>query len=151
MNNAYAKAYTEIIEIISYLPEKELKKIPQEKIDFYNNNCDKEYVFKIDPKIDLKEQGISKEANAILVSLFRDFFATDKQREILDSLLKQNQEKLEQEKYERYNPNEVFKKQEKIIEEKETNNELLPVNIEKEKWYIKILDFFKSIFKKSKA
>ena len=99
MNNLYAKAYTEVLEIINHFSEDEYKKIPKEKIDFYEKHKDRKYDFKINPNIDLAEQNISRKANAILVSLFRDYFATAKQKEILKNLLQQNQEKLEKEKY----------------------------------------------------
>ena len=35
INNIYAKAYKEVIEIIKYFPEKEYNKIPKEKIEYY--------------------------------------------------------------------------------------------------------------------
>ena len=112
MNNLYAKAYTEVLEIINHFSEDEYKKIPKEKIDFYKKHKDKEYDFKLNPNIDLAEQNISRKANAILVSLFRDYFATAKQKEILKNLLQQNQEKLEKEKYLKYNPDNIFKRNE---------------------------------------
>ena len=48
MSNNYKKAYSEILEIIKYLPEEERKKIPVEKIKFFEENCDKNYEFKYD-------------------------------------------------------------------------------------------------------
>jgi len=110
MNNLYAKAYTEVLEIINHFSEDEYKKIPKEKIDFYEKHKDRKYDFKINPNIDLAEQNISRKANAMLVSLFRDYFATAKQKEILKNLLQQNQEKLEKEKYLKYNPDNIFNK-----------------------------------------
>ena len=109
MNDLYTKAYTEVLEIIKYFPEDERKKIPKEEIDFYNLHKDKEYKFTINPYIDLAKQNISKEANAILIILFQDYFATDKQKEILSNLLNQNDQKVEQEKRKKYNPD-VFNK-----------------------------------------
>ena len=35
--NLYAKAYTEVLEIISYFSKEEYSKIPSEKIEFYEN------------------------------------------------------------------------------------------------------------------
>ena len=145
MNNTYAKAYTEVIEIINHFSEEEYKKIPKEKIEYYENNKDKNYIFKIDPNIDLDKQNISKKAYSILVSLFRDYFATDRQKQILDDLLMQNEQKLEEEKLIKYNPNEIFRKDKNS---KEKIEEVSLIIVEKEKWYKKILNYFKSIFKK---
>ena len=38
MNNEYSKAYTEVLEIINHFSEDEYKKIPKEKIDFFEKN-----------------------------------------------------------------------------------------------------------------
>lgn len=147
MNNSYAKAYTEVLEIINHFSEDEHKKIPKEKIDFYEKNKDKEYDFKIDPNVDLAEQNISRKANAILVSLFRDYFATAKQKEILKNLLQQNQEKLEKEKYLKYNPDNIFNKSyDNNIND--SKDEVALVEIKNEVWYRRILNFFKRIFLK---
>ena len=66
MINTYSKAYTEVFEIIKYLPKEEYNKIPKDKIEFYKENMDINYKFHINPSIDLEKQNISKEANAIL-------------------------------------------------------------------------------------
>lgn len=147
MNNLYAKAYTEVLEIINHFSEDEYKKIPKEKIDFYEKHKDRKYDFKINPNIDLAEQNISRKANAILVSLFRDYFATAKQKEILKNLLQQNQEKLEKEKYLKYNPDNIFNKSyDNNIND--SKDEVALVEIKNEVWYRKILNFFKRIFLK---
>lgn len=108
MNNKYSRAYTEVLEIISHFSEDEYSKIPAEKINFYKENMDKNYVFKINPNIDLSKQNISEEANAVLITLFRDYFATEKQKETLKRILNQNEQKLEKEKMEKYNPDNIF-------------------------------------------
>ena len=146
MNNLYAKAYTEVLEIINHFSEDEYKKIPKEKIDFYEKHKDRQYDFKINPNIDLAEQNISRKANAILVSLFRDYFATAKQKEILKNLLQQNQEKLEKEKYLKYNPDNIFNKSNSNIND--SKDKVALVEIKNEVWYRKILNFFKRIFLK---
>ena len=146
MNNLYAKAYTEVLEIINHFSEDEYKKIPKEKIDFYEKHKDRKYDFKINPNIDLAEQNISRKANAILVSLFRDYFATAKQKEILKNLLQQNQEKLEKEKYLKYNPDNIFNKSNSNIND--SKDKVALVEIKNEVWYRKFLNFFKRIFLK---
>ena len=147
MNNTYSKAYTEVLEIINHFSEDEYKKIPKEKIDFYEKHKDREYDFKINSNIDLAEQNISRKANAILVSLFRDYFATAKQKEILKNLLQKNQEKLEKEKYLKYNPDNIFNKSyDNNIND--SKDEVALVETKNEVWYRKIVNFFKRIFLK---
>ncbi len=108
-NNRYSKAYKEVLEIIKHFPEKEYNKIPKEKIEFYKDNMDKTYEFTINPEMDLSNQNISKEANAIIVALFQDYFATDEQKEKINEILRLNEQKEENEKRKKYNPNDIFK------------------------------------------
>jgi len=124
INKIYAKAYTEVLEIIKHFPEEEYAKIPKEKIDFYKNNMDKDYIFTINPEIDLSEQNISSEANAIIVNIFRDYFATEEQKIKIKEILDLNQKKEEQEKREKYNPDNIFKK----VDKSENANVEIPDN-----------------------
>lgn len=109
VNNRYAKAYTEVLEIISHFSEEEFNRIPKQRIDFIKRNMDKEYKFTINPKVDLSEQNISREANSIIVSLYLDYFATDDQKIKINEILKLNERKAEQLKRIKYNPNNLFK------------------------------------------
>ena len=109
INSTYSRAYTEVLEIIKYFPAEEYAKIPEEKIEFYKNNMDKDYVFKINPEIDLSKQNISPEASAVIVNLFRDYFATEEQKLKIKEILDLNQKREDQEKREKYNPDDIFK------------------------------------------
>ena len=113
INSAYAKAYREVLEIIKYFPKEEYDKIPIDEIEFYKKYMDKNYVFTINPEIDLSEQSISPEANAVIVNLFRDYFATEEQKVKIKEILDLNQKKEEQEKREKYNPDVFFKNTDK--------------------------------------
>ncbi len=143
MTNTYARAYTEVIEILSYFSKEEYSKIPIEKVEFYKNNMDREYTYKINPKEDLFKQNISEEANAILISLFRDYFASEKQKAILEKLLKQNQQKEEKEKAERYNSDILFKNKTTEIETVKNSVDMMEY---KELFFTKIKNWFKRIF-----
>ena len=147
INNAYAKAYTEVLEIIKYFPEEEYIKIPVEKIEFYKNNMDKDYNFKINPEIDLSEQSISPEANAIMINLFTDYYATEEQKIKIKNILDSNQQKEEQEKRERYNPDNIFKNrnEENKKEENIIQNEVALVEY-KESIFRRFINKIKNIF-----
>ena len=120
INKTYARAYKEVIEIIRHFPKEEYAKIPLDKIEFYKNNMDKEYNFTVNPKINLAEQNISPEANAIIVNLYIDYFANEQQNEKIQEILQLNQKKQEQEKH---GAEEIFKNNEsmnkKTLENKE--------------------------------
>ena len=141
INNTYAKAYTEVLEILKYFPEEEYKKIPIEKINFYKSNMDKNYKFTIDPEIDLANQNISKEANAIIVTLFRDYYATEEQKAKIKEILDLNQKKEELEKRKNYNPDDIFRNNQQLnrdIENLDTTTQLVKY---KENFFVKFKNF----------
>lgn len=146
MTNTYTRAYTEVLEILNHFSREEYDKIPNEKIEFYKNNMDKEYDYRINPKVDLSKQNISKEANAILISLFRDYFATKKQKSTLENLLNQNQLKAEKEKAEKYNYDNMFK--DKLYMSKATTEDNVSIIEYKESLFSKFFSKLKTIFNK---
>ena len=123
MGNNYEKAYTEILEILKYIPKEEYERIPKEKISFFEENCDKDYEFKFDINKSLDEQEFLRETNAIIVVLFRDYFATDTQKEKLQRILLENERKYQEELREKYNPDDIFKKKQVDVKKEEIKEE----------------------------
>ncbi len=146
MNKKYAKAYVEVLEILKYLPENEYSKIPQEKIRFFEDNKDDAYSFKLNLNIPLDEQNISIEANSIIVTIFRDYFATDLQKEKLKIILEQNEKKYQEQLREEYNSDNLFKNEKKKYMnpyiEKSTN---LPVVKKEENFLKKLINYIKKL------
>lgn len=145
-NKEYAKAYTEVMEILKYLPEEDVKNIPENELNFYRDNMDTEYYFKIDIDKDLEEQVISDTAKAILANIFREYWATDEEKEVIKLKHRKYLERLEEEKRARYNPDDLFKKRR---EEKVSENVNLPVEVKKETFFKKLINFIKGIFEKN--
>lgn len=64
MNNSYASSYVEVLEIIKHIPDNEYKKIPKEKIKFYEQNKDYHFIY------DMRNfNQLSRKTKAILVNL----------------------------------------------------------------------------------
>lgn len=144
MTSRYAKAYTEVLEILKYLPVEEYNKISKEEIDFYEMHRDKDYIYSYNPTLTLKEQNISREANVILVIIFRDFFATDMQKEKLNKILVNNERIYQEELREIYNLDDLFK--DNISNEKIEASESVSMIEYKESFFTKILNKIKRIF-----
>ena len=102
MTSTYSRACTEALAIIDCLADEEYNKIPIEKLRFLENNCDSSYLFKIDSDVELAEQNVMDETYAILLAIYRDDFATENQKKILNTLLIQNFNEKEEEKKEKY-------------------------------------------------
>ena len=61
------------------------------------------------------------------------------------------QKKLEQEMREKYNPDDIFKKKKEVKQEYiEQNEEKSIAAIQEEKWYQKIFNIIKGLFKRNK-
>lgn len=87
----YANAYSEVLGILKFISKEDYEKIPNSKIELFETNQNKEYIFKYDPNKILEEQNVSKRAKAIIGLLFRDYWATDEQRDKI--IRKQNHDR----------------------------------------------------------
>lgn len=139
VNSNYALAYSEVLEILKYIPQEDYDKIPKGKIELYSKNADKNYRFNYNPDKTLEEQNVSDVTKGIIILLFRDYWATEKQREKIIAKQNYDRKKLEEQKREMYNPNDIFKKNNnKLDTEKNISEETAIVEYKKPKWYQKI-------------
>lgn len=142
---SYSKSCTQALVLLKQLPENEYIKIPKREIEYLEKNKDTEYNFKLDYSKPLEEQDISITANSILVRIFRDYFATDTQKEKLKVILDSNLKKAEQLKKEQYNPDEIFKNKTKSREniDTESENEVTSMTVHKESIFKRLLNWIK--------
>lgn len=110
MEDNYSKAYKEVIEILKYMPEESVSKIPQEILETFKQKRDTEYDFKVIENKSFEEQNIMNETKAIFANIFRDYWATPNQRERIKTKEKYDLQKIEEEKRKKYNPDDIFKK-----------------------------------------
>ena len=141
----YAEAYKEVVTILSCVPEEDLQKIPQDKINFYIENMDEEYEYVLDENIEFEEQSMSDITKAILANIFRDYWATPYQKERIEAKEKYDIEKEEEEKREKYNPDDIFKSK---YADSTIANTNLPMEIKKENFFQKLISFIKRFIKK---
>ena len=149
MEDNYSKAYKEVIEILKYVPQESVNKIPQTMLDTFKAKMDVNYDFKVDINKSFEEQQLLDETNAILANIFRDYWATPYQKERIEAKEKYDRQKAEEEKRAQYNPDDIFRKKEinnEIENNTQESNNNLPIEVKKEKFYEKIINFFKKIF-----
>lgn len=146
----YANAYSEVLEILKYVSKEDYEKIPNSKIELFETNHNKEYVFKYNPNETLDEQNVSKTAKAIIAILFRDYWATEIQKEKIINKQNYDRMKLEEEKKIRYNPDNLFKSNEKNVTMNvaEKEEELALTEADDIKWYKKVWSFLIKFFRK---
>lgn len=87
-------------------------------LDTIKSNMDKNYEFKVDINKSFEEQELLEETKAIFANIFKDYWATPYQKE-------------------------------SIVKNEESNigdSSNLPIELKKEKFYEKIINFFQKIF-----
>lgn len=140
VDNKYAVAYSEVLEILKYVPIEDYNKIPESKINLFKANANYENTFKYDPNKTLEEQNVSKIAKGIIILLFRDYWANEKQKNKI--IVKQNYDrmKLEEAKRAKYSNN-IFQN---INNYKQENNAEKSTRINE----VAIVEYKESFFKK---
>ena len=133
------RAYTEVVELLRYIPLKDYLKIPRETISLLKYEQDQDYDFEFDKTKAIKEQKISRTAWIIFLKIYMDYILNEKQKNTVEEILRMNTNK----KNEEWN-------NEKLLnifnEEKQEDNQLCCIT-EKEKWYKKIINKIKKVFK----
>lgn len=158
MNEENKNAYSEVIEILKWLDdEKKLEALPMEMLELLKSKVNPEYKPEISKEIPLDEQNLQPETYAILNWIAQKYWNDEvikteqifKEEDIdnihpIDNLV---EEKIEENKGLESNNTE--------LEEEENIKTNLPVLLDNLKWYekikIRIIEFFKKIFKKEKA
>ena len=105
----YANAYKEVLIILDNLIKEDYDKIPKEYIEFLKSNCNNEYEFYYDNSKTFEEQELLDDTKYILFGLFEKFGATEIQKEKIKNFKDTYYRKIEEEKREQYNPDDIFK------------------------------------------
>ena len=122
MKENYPKAYTEVLEILKYMPKDDVNKIPKELVNTFEYKKDNNYIFAINEYQDFSKEKIK----------------TKQQHDMRI---------IEEEKRQNYNPNNIFKNKEiKSIEN--PTSDIVSMIEYKESAFKRFLDKVKRIFVK---
>lgn len=146
------EAFAEVNEIIKLMPLELVKKIPSKFREMIVEEKDNNYI--PDIKEPIEKCKLKNETIIILSLIYRDFLCSPDERKKLQEKdareLQEVQKAVEEEIRERYNPDDIFKKKnQNNIEEsnnKEENTSMIV--IQEEKWYQKIFNLIKGLFRK---
>lgn len=152
MKNDLYKAYAEVDEILSFMEDVYIDKIPKKLRELFQNERLEDYKPNIDPKIPLGEQKLQKKTFSILAMLNLNYWCEDeKEKQDLIAIYAENDRKKE-ELREKYNPDNLFKKKEteqKIEEpQKNTAENTALVEYKEEKFFNKFIKKIMSFFKR---
>ena len=142
----YKKAHVELYEIIRHLTDGEKERIPKAFVESLKNNIDDNYTFQLDEKKTIFEQNLMIETKALLIQMYKKYLAPKNEKELWNSYNRICLDRIDKNKKEKYNPDNLYKKKQKVIQQNEEIQSNLPVEIKKEKFYEKIINFLKKIF-----
>ena len=111
----YNKRLVEVDEILNYLSEEDLLKIPEEVRNTIKENKDKEYFWKYDETKPLKEQDVSRDTIIILSYLNMEYLLNEEQKQLMQKIHELNEKKLEEAKIEKYGVDDLFKRNKKQL------------------------------------
>jgi uncharacterized protein YdaT len=145
MEESSGKVYAEVYEILNLIEDDFYYKIPKKVLNFFRDERDIEYTPIIDINKSLDEQGLSERTITILSILNINYWCENEEKEEFINLLDENEEYEYKLTHDKYNPDNLFKKNnDKSVSE---NTELVIYN---EKSIInKILEKIKTLFKRN--
>ena len=153
MKQEYKEAFTEVNEIINLMPIELVNKIPIKFQEMIKEEMDTTYKPTI--KEPIENCKLREETVILLGLIYRDFLCPIEERKILQEKDAKEFEKLkkeiENEIKEKYNLDNIFKQRRQNITKQqivEENTSLTVIN--EEKWYKKIFNIIKKLFKKDR-
>lgn len=143
-----AFAFAELLEILSYMEEDDVNKLPQKLMDIFKENADKEYQNHIDINIPLEEQNISEDTTALLGMLAVNYWcSTEEEKQMLLEAYEENEKTYQESLREKYNPDTIFDNQKSTSTTEATDFEStetstiqsnLPIDYQAFPWYKKV-------------
>lgn len=144
MDEEYRKSLCEVAEVLENSEENIQQKIPKKLKDFIYNNRISNYNPRIDFSKEDWEEDLSEDAKSIIALIYRDCLVSKEERK---KLLKIEENEL----YEKYNPDNIFKnnnESEKINKEMNSTDSISLTSQEEQVWYKKIIKKILSFLKK---
>ena len=149
--NELSIAYAEVYEILSFMEQKYVDMIPLKLLELFKEEKEKEYKPNIKPTIPLDEQNLQKKTLSILAMLNLNYWCEDEnEKKELIALYAENDKRKEEELREKYNPDNLFKKKEQIVEDNEIKQENTQlIEYKEQNIFKKILNKIMNFFKKN--
>lgn len=152
MKQEYREAFTEVYEIIKLMPTELSDKIPNEFIKMLEEEKDSTYYPNF--KEPIENEKLKDETVVILGLIYREFLCSEEEKEDFKKReaneLRKFEQELNEKMREKYNPDDLFKRNKSKIKKDIDINDKDNVTIyKKEKWYEKIINIIKKFFGKN--
>lgn len=143
-----SQAYTEVFYIVNLMSEEMRSKIPEKIFNNIKSRMDNKYEFLIDED-EIESVELLEDTEKILSVLYTDYLATEEEREIILNKEKiVSKSKISNQINNNIEIKEIFPERNKKEPTNENSKNISEsLIIKQEKWYIKIFNFIKRIFK----
>ena len=139
----YKSSISEVLDIINNMEDIYREKISTKFMEFLVKNQNENYINHMNPNFKMNEQIKGKKTKEILAIIAYNYWYNEEQREEYKKRLKENEEIHQQELRKLYDTDNLFKRNR---ESEDTNNMQIMV-VQKKKWYQKIFEKIKGIFR----
>ena len=149
MENNLLKAYAEVDKILSFMEVKYVEKVPQKMREMFKNEKLQGYEPKIDKDLPLDQQNLQRKTLAILTLLNLNYWCENQEeKQEFIKAYSENDRKREKEIREKYNPDNIFKKNNDVKKiEKVTEDVTSLIEYKEESFIKKLLNKIKRLFK----
>lgn len=143
METTKQQAYSEVYAIINLMSWTLVNKIPNKILKNIEDKRDKNYFVEID---DIDEYKPSEQANRILAVLYKNYFASEQEKKVIQAKEKRLYEQAQKELNKKFNQESLFNNKKKSINvEHRYSNEIMMKC--KESIFTKLINKINSIFK----
>lgn len=141
----YSEAIVEVLDILQNSDDNIIERIPKELIEFWERNKSETYKPSLDHSKPINEMDLKKKTKSLIAMIYLYYLCDEEEKNNLNSILKSNEEKYQKELREKYNPDNIFKKniqeaKEKIVEDN------AQIKVYKEPLFKRIINKIKNIF-----
>ena len=149
-DNTNKQVYSEIYDIIKHMDINIRAKIPLQFIKIIQANKDDNYKVNIDYTKNINNQKLLKETRAILSLIYRDYICTPEERKILIEVDKEKIKKERELLVEKHNPDNIFKTNKNIQNQKKKTilQENAIIEYKENNFFKKIFDKVRHFFNK---
>lgn len=152
-NENLSKAYTELVEILKYLPEESISKIPSYLIVSYESKKDLNYHFEFDSDKSFEEMNLLPETAELLAEIYKNYWASEEEKKNLIINSNMNEQGMKINVYNLMRSSDITANSYQneavnniVAEAKKKDDALLPTVVKKENIFKKLINFLKKIF-----
>ena len=141
LTKEFRKAATEINQILRYIEESEVNKIPLGLRLFFKEMADDKYIPDINPEISLNKHRLLEETEQILGMLYCYYWSSEEELDNVPDKVKEKALEASKEIFQEYSPEEFFEGAKQRRKSSLENQALIEMN--KEPWYKRLFAWFK--------